>query len=410
MTDFVLSNGRCPEYPTSHYGGHFVGTRATFFVKRDFTSFDANASAIPDLAVAEMTTSIIKCGKKFFGGHIKYRANDSQSEIEIGTIRSHDMANGKSRWQFIETSDNVWDFTDLDLWVDTHYRSGKELLFTCFGTPTWASARPTERNAYSDQVGDPDQYNRGIAAEPADMAKWDRFCTTIATRYLGKIKYYEIWNEPNYKNDGTGPTDTTGFFTGTFAKLSEMVRRANQAIKAVDPTAKIVCPPLTSWATTGGGTAEQYFTGMMAAASGDGSTTMKDWVDIIGAHLYVSGNNINDLCDVIDTIKAAMVTAGVSGKEIWDTESAPIGPDVSGMSVELAQRFITRSLMVCAAKGIARTFYFQYDDPTMGIKDTLIISYREIIKELLRSGKIQSACMFADGRVGYYIPDDLLTN
>ena len=34
------------------------------------------------------------------------------------------------------------------------------------------------------------------------------------------------------------------YFTGTFAKLSEMVRRGNQAIKAVDPTAKIICPLL----------------------------------------------------------------------------------------------------------------------------------------------------------------------
>ena len=44
-------------------------------------------------------------------------------------------------------------------------------------------------------------------------------------------------------NDGTGPIPgTTFFFSGNFAKLAEIVRRASIAIKAVDPTAKIICP------------------------------------------------------------------------------------------------------------------------------------------------------------------------
>lgn len=409
MTDFNITNGKAKQYPVKHYGAHFIGSRATFCLDQDLATFDANVRAIPNLPVVSLATAQVQPNERFFGSHVKYRQNNDQSECSIAAVRSHDLAGGKARWQFIEPSDNLWDFDVLDNWVNAHYAAGRDILFTLFGTPTWASARPTERNAYSDQDPEPYQYNRGITAEPLDMSKWDRFCAKVAERYKGKIKYYEVWNEPNYQNDGTKATGTYGFFSGTYAKLAELVRRANQAIKAVDLGAKIICPATTVWATTAGGTAEQYFTGMMAAATGDGSTTMKDWIDIVGVHLYIGGNNINDLPKMIDRLKAAMTTAGISSKEIWDTESAPIAPDVSGMPVEAAKLFIARSMIIQAAKGITRTFYFQYDELTMGIKHTRIVSFRERIRELLMSGKIQSACIFADGRVGYYTPAGLST-
>ncbi len=89
-----------------------------------------------------------------------------------------------------------------------------------------------------------------------------------------------------------GQPARTAIFPGPSPKLAEMVRRANQAIKAIDPSAKIICPATTNWVGTAGGTAEAYFTGMMSAATGDGSTIMKNWIDIVGVHLYIGGNDI----------------------------------------------------------------------------------------------------------------------
>lgn len=401
MTDFVVTNGVSANYPKSHYGAQFTGTRATFCLDQDLATFDANVQAIPSLPVSSVSTSPTSVGNKFFGVHIKYRANDSQSGCTAGSVRSHDMENGKARWQYIQPTSSTWDWTDLDSWVNTHYAAGRDILFTLFGTPTWASARPTEEGAYGPS-------NLGIQAEPSDMSKWDAYCTAVATRYLGKIKYYEVWNEPNYNNDGTsvtaeGLSSKVFYFSGTFAKLSEMTRRANQAIKAVDPTAKIVSPPLTAWASTAGGTAEAYFTGMLAASSGDvGNTPVKNWVDIVGVHLYLAGNDVSKMSATIDRVKAGMTTAGVSGKEIWDTESAPIAPDISGMPVLAAKLFIARSMLIQAAKGIARTFYYQYDDPTMGfINIPTIALYREHTLPLLTSNIITATSVFTDGRVAY---------
>ena len=158
------------------------------------------------------------------------------------------------------------------------------------------------------------------------MTKWDDFCRALAFRYAGKIRYYEVWNEVNQQNNGSGATGTRAYFTGTYAKLAEMVRRASQAIKAVDPTAKIICPNTQGWTTSSGAT-DTYFTGMMSASTGDGSTTMKDWVDIIGVHLYLpTSNRVQDLAGMIDRINASKTAAGVSALPTWDTESSMESP------------------------------------------------------------------------------------
>jgi len=58
-------------------------------------------------------------------------------------------------------------------------------------------------------------------------------------------------------------------------------------------------------------------------------------------------------------------------------------------------------LVVMAAKGIARTIYYQYDHGTMGFSNrTAVAAIREAVIAELRSG-ITGASMLADGRVVY---------
>lgn len=397
MTDYVISAGRSSTYPVVHYGGHFVGNRATFCMDGDLINPASNVLAIPTLPVVSLNLNPVTVADTFFGMHILNRSNDSVTGLTFKTVRSHDIANGGGRWKYIETTDNVWNFTDLDSWVNTHYLAGRDLVFTLFGTPTWASARPTEEGAYGPA-------NLGTQAEPTDMTKWDRYCAKIATRYLGKIKYYEIWNEPNAYNNGVSATPGTDFFfSGTYAKLSEMTRRANQAIKAVDPTAKIISSAVTTWSATASQSAEIYFTGMMAAS--DGATgTMAAWVDIIGVHLYLPYVNlVQNLPGIINRINAAKVSAGVSALPTWDTESAPVSiGSVAYLSDLSAQKLISRMLLIMAAKGIARTMYYQYDITSMGFSTRPnVLSAWQGLVPLLTGGTILAASCLFDGRVAY---------
>lgn len=413
MTDYVITSGRSSAYPLEHYGGHFVGSRATFCEAADFAGLSANVLAIPNLPISVVSASPVSVAASFFGTHVYYRANDSALGSTYATVRIYDMQGGKGRWQFVQPTNDPnpanWDWTDLDLLVNAHHAAGRDLIMVLFGTPPWASARPTERNAYSDQPGSAIEFNRGIGAEPADMANWSAYCSAVASRYVGRIKYYEVLNEVNYQNDGTAATGTAAYFTGSYAKLAEMVRRANQAIKAVDPTAKIICPSTQGWTTTSGAT-DTYFTGMMAAPTGDGFTTMKDWVDIIAAHLYLPGaNRIQDLTGMIDRINASKTAAGVSAKPTWDTESSMISSTAGSYSDAKVCAHIARFMITAAAKGIARTIWYQWDRTDgFGIKDRpAVVAYRDAIRTLLMSGTILTVSRFTDGRVGYYTSSGL---
>lgn len=362
----------------------------------------ANILAMPNGPVTNITPSTVSVPATFFGMHVMQRANDGQTSLTCKTVRSHDMENGKGRWKFIETADNVWDFTAMDLWVNAHYAAGRDLVFTLFGTPTFFSARDTEQGAYGPA-------NLGIQAEPSDMTKWDRFCTKMVTRYLGKIKYWEVWNEPNIGNNGAGldGTNANFFWSGTWAKLSEMTRRANQAIKAVDPTAKIISSPVQGWASSGTDTSGTYFAGMMAASSGDvGNTPMKNWVDIVGVHLY-SANTGETLSGLIDRALAARAAAGMTGKEIWDTESTATGVQAANLNDTQLTRFLTRTLLTMAAKGIHRHIYYSADSTLFGFfSRPALVTHWNDVRTLLMSGNIQAVSRLWDGRIAYWTGAD----
>ncbi len=413
MPDYVIASGRSATYPSLHFGGHFIGTRATFCELSDLKTPSANVLAMPNAPVTVLKSTAVTVADTFFGAHIMARANDSSPAGTIKAVRSHDIANGKGRWGKIQPTSSrtlsSWDFTELDSWVNTHYAAGRDLIFTLFGTPTWASARPTENGAYGGS-------NLGYQAEPLDMTDWDFYCTTIATRYNGKIKYYEVWNEPNIGNVGTytgavgadtavgldGTNTVTFFFSGLWTKLAEMTRRAAVAIKAVDATAKIISPPVQGWASSGTDKSGAYFAGMMAASTGAG-TVLKDHIDIVGVHLYTT-NIVVDLAAATDRALAARAAASLTGKEIWDTESSAVGISASAMSDLRLQRYLTRDLITLAAKGINRHFYYAMDSSTYGFAGrSAITSHWNTLRTLLMSGTIQSVSRIWDGRIAYWV-------
>lgn len=388
----VSSALRSATYPAKYYAASCSPTLMTFMLDADFASLGADVLAIPNFPIISMKSSAITVADTFFGMSINHRVNDGMTGVTAKTVRSHDMEGGKSRWQKIEYANGIYDWVDMDSWVNTHYAAGRDIVITLFGTPGWATARPSEANAYSSGTYGSGGSNYGLAAEPANLADWDNFCTTIATRYLGKVKYYEIWNEVNL----------TSFFTGTQTILAQMVRRANQAIKAVDSTAKIISPSIQGWVVTAGGASETYLTGMMAASDGV-SATMASWVDIISVHLYTNANNTFSLNGIITRINAGKTTAGVSAKETWDTESSPFIPYPSDLTDANLIKLQSRAAITMAALGIARHITYMLDGTSQGfLGRTAVISARETLRTLLMSGNMLNASVFTDGRVAYW--------
>ena len=137
------------------------------------------------------------------------------------------------------------------------------------------------------------------------------------------------------------------------------------------------------------------------AASDGASGTMVQWVDIVGVHLYNPGNDARNMSGIIDRVIASKATAGVSGLETWDTESSPYSPTPNAMTDPVIYQVMARNMITMAAKGVARTIYYQYDHPTQGIMNRGAAAYRENIVAVLKSGTVLGASKLTDGRVVY---------
>jgi len=102
--------------------------------------------------------------------------------------------------------------------VDSAGRHNLEIIARLSNPPTWTRAE-----------GDA----AGPHAPPDDLKDWGDFVYTTVSRYRGRVRYYQLWNEPNiYPEWGERPVDPEAYTQ----LLCEGYRRAKEA----DPTAVIL--------------------------------------------------------------------------------------------------------------------------------------------------------------------------
>ena len=103
-------------------------------------------------------------------------------------------------WAELEPAKGVWNWGGLDNFVAAAQEHGvSDILLNLGQSPRWASSSPeTAGHMYGTPALTP--------APPANIQDWRDYVTAVAQRYKGRIRYYEIWNEPN------GPSWYTGSF------------------------------------------------------------------------------------------------------------------------------------------------------------------------------------------------------
>jgi len=150
-------------------------------------------------------------------------------------------------WNGIEKKQGVyaWDFWDR--LVAEAERHNIELIPYVAYTPEWA-ARPGE-----DFWKQP----------PRDNALFAEFMEKIAARYRGRIRSWELWNEPDLRE----------YWQGTTAEFADLVRQGAAAVRRADPNAVIVLGGMSLGPTP-------FFTQLMQ------QHRIAAYVDIIAQHGY----------------------------------------------------------------------------------------------------------------------------
>ena len=118
-------------------------------------------------------------------------------------------------WHRVQPARGQWDFRSFDQTAAIFAEQGIELqAILCYCAP-WAARDPGAKR--------PDK------AEPEPEA-WKTFCREMAKRYRGKVRFWEVWNEP----------DVTPFSGISSASYAKMMLNAYNAVKAGNPDARVL--------------------------------------------------------------------------------------------------------------------------------------------------------------------------
>ncbi|MBN1312368.1 MAG: hypothetical protein JXB30_13200 [Anaerolineae bacterium] len=234
-------------------------------------------------------------------------------------------------WRDIEGfAEGSFDWRNADRVVEQAEKYGLFLLARLDREPYWAREDGAEENG-----------------PPADYQDFGNYCFAVAERYRGRIKAYQIWNEPNLTREWGGKPPNPAEYTRLLATCYEGIKRG-------DPDAIVISAGL---APTGTGLPiampdDEFLKGMYEAGAGDyfdmlgvnapgyaappeaspdEAANKPEW----GGHRWATFRHVED-------IRAIMVAEGDGHKQIsilemgWTTD--PVHPEYSWYAVTQEQQ------------------------------------------------------------------------
>lgn len=216
------------------------------------------------------------------------------------------------RWSDVEPKKGSPDWSQLDLIVEGASGAGLKVLFSVVTAPAWSRA------------------DGHVDGPPDDFATFGTFLGALATRYLGKVHAYEVWNEQNFSREWGGGKIDAGQYV-------ELLAVGHAALKAVDPNVVVIAGALTPTGFNDVKIAIDdvlYLQQMYAYKDG----LLKSVCDAIGAHAGGFNNPPDDTPSKrtvpstnfkghpsfyfrrIEGLREIMVLSGDSVKGMWVTE------------------------------------------------------------------------------------------
>lgn len=256
----------------------------------------------------------------FTGGAPLLWASDDDLDRSLDAV----VASGSTRlrvdlaWPLLEPELGVYVWEPTDRVVDAALGRGIEVLAILDYTPEWAASNPA----------------LGLTSKPASATEYARYAGDVAQHFAGRIRHYEIWNEPN-----------GSVFFAPWADPSlyaEMLREAYTEIKASDPSVFVI--------------------GGAIGAVGDNHNTMnglnflrqvydagaQGYFDALSVHPYsypgtlVGTETIPDgALHMIADMRREMERRGDGEKQIWATEFGSPTDEGAGITEQRQGELVT---------------------------------------------------------------------
>lgn len=217
-------------------------------------------------------------------------------------------------WPDVETAPDVYDWRRLDYFFAHAAANGMEVLPFLYGTPGWTGV--------DCQGLDPETCKRVPPLNGAPASAWADFLQDFVARYGPQGSFWsdtedqyeppyvplrdvQVWNEPSsrfYWRPRANPK-----------QYAALVRASDEAIKAVDPSIRIVLAGVFPKPYNAKKTAYDVYLPKLYRAK-----KLEKHFDIAAFHPYAG--SIKQLRKQVKTMRKAMRAGGVRDKPLWITE------------------------------------------------------------------------------------------
>ncbi len=121
-----------------------------------------------------------------FGIHVELVGQDATAVADHVSTLGMTWVKQEIDWSMVEPTRGQIDFAMLDSAVQALESTGADILLTVTNAPDWARATTQDDGP------------------PANYADYASFVGTLAGRYAGRVDAYEIWSEPNLRQNWAG--------------------------------------------------------------------------------------------------------------------------------------------------------------------------------------------------------------
>ncbi len=314
--------------------------------------------------------------------------------MSFGSLRIWDDGNS---WQDVNTAQGVYDWSKVDELMQLAGQHGvTDIMYTMAKTPTWASSNPADQSCVNPSSA------AGSCDPPADVdtgdQTWKNFVTALVNeslldqqRYGAKIKYYEVWNEP----------DNPAEWAGTLSQLATMASDARTVIKSLDPSALVTTPPPVGPGSTCPMSISCFFSSYFAPPVNGGQSA-----DVITFHGYppaVPDPSPESIATVASKLISILTTNGLISKPLFDTEASwATDKDITNPDEQAA---FVGSFYLLHWPQVSRLYWYAYDNQSHGTLYDLTtrqlnaggVAYQQVYNWMV--GATVSACSASNGSV-----------
>ncbi len=286
----------------------------------------------PSVSRMFTTTHGTAVGPKFFGLHAPLLGT-LFPQAPAGAV---DLTTNNVYWPQLEPSPGVYDYSKLDPMVAQALAHQAKPLLVLGVTPSFAAPQ------------DPGLTQAQIQASVPDMVQWQSYVRAVATHYTDTIEY-QIWPEPNVKNN----------FSGTPQQMADLVVAAAKIIHKVAPGATVVAPAMVLRLRSERVFMKEFFASRVPAGTGK---PVGSYVDAVGVDPYPLLNGApEDSIALVQHAQKVLAASHVTAP-LWNLEVNYFVP-VGGVTTaepptnRISMSYVIRTYVLNAAVNVKRVYW-----------------------------------------------------